>query len=91
MENQFTRTETLIGKDAVEKLSASKVAIFGIGGVGGYTAEALARCGIGELDLIDNDTVNITNLNRQIIALHSTIGQHKVDVAKNRLIICFIF
>lgn len=85
MENQFTRTETLIGKDTVEKLSASKVAIFGIGGVGGYTAEALARCGIGELDLIDNDTVNITNLNRQIIALHSTIGQHKVDVAKSRL------
>ena len=81
---QFERTKTLIGKDALEKLKNSRIAIFGIGGVGGYTAEALVRSGIGEIDLIDNDTINPTNLNRQIVALHSTIGQFKVDVMKNR-------
>lgn len=86
MENQFTRTETLIGAESLEKLSRKKVAIFGIGGVGGYVVEALARCGIGNLVLIDNDDVNITNINRQIIALHSTIGQAKVEVAKNRVL-----
>lgn len=86
MENQFTRTETLIGKEGLNKLSKSRVAIFGIGGVGGYTAEALARSGVGTLDLIDNDTVNLTNLNRQIIALHSTLNKYKVDVAKERIL-----
>lgn len=86
MENQFTRTETLIGAESLEKLSTKTVAIFGIGGVGGYVVEALARCGVGNLVLIDNDDVNITNINRQIIALHSTIGQPKVEVARNRVL-----
>ena len=86
METQFTRTETLLGNEALMKLSNSRVAVFGIGGVGGYTVEALARSGVGELDLIDNDIVNLTNLNRQIIALHSTLGKHKVDVAKERIL-----
>ena len=86
MENQFTRTETLIGKEALEKLSNARVAVFGIGGVGGYTVEALARSGVGEIDLIDNDTVNLTNINRQIIALHSTVGEYKVDIAKQRIL-----
>jgi tRNA A37 threonylcarbamoyladenosine dehydratase len=85
MENQFSRTKMLIGDEALRKLHNSSVAIFGIGGVGGYVAEALARAGVGTLDLIDNDTVNITNLNRQIIALHSTIGKYKVEVAKERI------
>ena len=74
-----------MGKEAVEKLNNCRVAVFGIGGVGGYTVEALARSGIGKLDLIDNDTVSLTNINRQIIALHSTIGEYKVDAAKNRI------
>lgn len=86
MVNQFDRTETLIGTEALEKLSKTTVAVFGIGGVGGYVVEALARCGVGNLVLIDNDVVNITNLNRQIIALHSTIGQSKVEVAKKRIL-----
>ena len=86
MDNQFSRTETLIGKDALKKLASSRVAVFGIGGVGGYVVEALARAGIGSLDLIDNDEVNVTNINRQIIALHSTIGKAKVDVAKERVL-----
>lgn len=86
MENQFTRTETLIGNSALKKLSEARIAIFGIGGVGGYVAEALARAGIGNLDLIDNDDINLTNINRQIIALHSTIGKAKVDVAKLRIL-----
>ena len=86
METQFTRTETLLGNEALTKLSNSRVAVFGIGGVGGYTVEALARSGVGELDLIDNDIVNLTNLNRQIFALHSTLGEHKVDVAKERIL-----
>ena len=86
MEKQFSRTETLIGNSALEKLSKSRVAVFGIGGVGGYIVEALARAGIGFIDLIDNDDINITNINRQIIALHSTIGKSKVDVAKQRLL-----
>ncbi len=83
---QFSRTELIFGKNVMEKLSKSRVAIFGIGGVGGYAAEALARCGIGALDLIDNDKVSITNLNRQIYALHSTIGKFKVNVARDRII-----
>ena len=81
---QFTRTERLLGADAMERLAASRVAIFGVGGVGGYAVEALARSGVGTLDLIDNDKVCESNLNRQIIALHSTLGQYKVDVAAQR-------
>lgn len=84
MLNQFSRTELLIGKDGIEKLSRSRVAVFGIGGVGGYVVEALVRSGVGSIDLIDNDTVALTNLNRQIIATHSTIGKYKVDVAEKR-------
>lgn len=86
MQEQFLRTSMLIGEDNVAMLSQKRVAIFGVGGVGGYTVEALARSGIGTLDLIDNDTVNLTNINRQIIALHSTIGEYKVDVAKKRIL-----
>ncbi|MBQ8348476.1 MAG: tRNA threonylcarbamoyladenosine dehydratase [Ruminococcus sp.] len=86
MGDQFSRTELLFGSEAMQKLSSSRVAVFGIGGVGGYTVEALARSGIGELDLIDSDKVAITNLNRQIIALRSTIGRYKVDVARERIL-----
>lgn len=85
MREQFARTALLLGEEGMERLSRARVAVFGIGGVGGYTAEALARSGIGTLDLIDSDTVSITNLNRQIIALHSTVGQYKVDVAAARI------
>lgn len=84
MENQFSRTELLIGTTAVEKLKASRVAVFGVGGVGGYTVEALARSGVGAIDLIDNDTVSVSNINRQIIATHSSVGLDKVDVAEKR-------
>lgn len=86
MYNQFSRTELLIGKDGMNRLNKARVAVFGVGGVGGYTVEALARSGIGTLDLVDNDQVALTNLNRQIIATHSTIGQDKVDVAKRRIL-----
>ncbi len=86
MPNEFSRTEKLIGPDAMKKLKASHVAIFGIGGVGGYVAEALARSGVFKLDLIDKDNVDLTNLNRQIIALHSTVGRPKVDVMKERIL-----
>ena len=82
--NQFSRTELLFGAAGMEKLKHSRVAVFGVGGVGGYVVEALARSGIGTLDLIDNDTVSLTNLNRQIIALHSTVGKYKVDAARDR-------
>lgn len=85
MLNQFSRTELLFGKEAMQILHESRVAVFGIGGVGGYAVEALARSGIGSLDLIDNDTVSLTNLNRQLIALHSTIGKYKTDVAEQRI------
>lgn len=85
MINQFSRTQLLLGKDAMIKLSKSKVAIFGIGGVGGHTAEALARSGVGQLDIIDNDKVSLTNINRQIFATTKTIGKYKVDVAEERL------
>ena len=85
MINQFSRTEILIGKEAVEKLKKSNVAVFGIGGVGGYVVEALVRSGIGSVDIIDNDKVCLTNLNRQIIALHSAIGKYKVDVMEDRI------
>lgn len=84
--NIFARTQLLLGEEAIERLKNSRVAVFGIGGVGGYTVEALARSGVGTLDLIDNDTVSITNINRQIIALHSTIGRMKVDVMKERVL-----
>ena len=86
MEDQFTRTRLLLGQEAMEKLHHSRVAVFGIGGVGGYVVEALARSGVGALDLIDKDTVSLSNLNRQIIATHSTIGQYKVDVAAARVL-----
>ena len=86
MPNEFSRTEKLIGPDAMKKLKASHVAIFGIGGVGGYVAEALARSGVFKLDLIDKDNVDLTNLNRQIIALHSTVGRPKVEVMKERIL-----
>ena len=86
MNNQFLRTEMLIGKDAVEKLNNSRVAVFGVGGVGGYVVEALSRAGVGNIDIIDNDTISVSNLNRQIIALNSTIGKNKVDVLKARLL-----
>ena len=76
MPDQFSRTELLLGKEAMEKLSKSHVAVFGIGGVGGYVCEALARSGVGAFDLIDSDKVDITNLNRQIIATHKTIGRY---------------
>ena len=85
MLNQFTRTEALIGKEGIEKLQKAKVAIFGIGGVGSYVVEALARAGIGKFILVDKDIVDITNLNRQIIATKKTIGRAKVEVAKERI------
>ena len=86
MIEQFSRTEILLGSDAMKKLYGARVAVFGIGGVGGYTVEALARCGVGALDLIDSDTVSVSNINRQILATHSTVGKLKVDVAKARVL-----
>ncbi len=83
--DEFSRTALLYGDEAMQVLQNSKVAIFGVGGVGGYVTEGLTRSGIGALDLIDNDTVDITNINRQIIATHSTIGKYKVDVAAARV------
>ncbi len=85
MEDQFSRTALLVGSEGIERLKNSRVAVFGIGGVGGYVVEALARSGVGTLDLIDNDRVCLTNLNRQIIATHSTIGEYKVDAAEKRV------
>ena len=85
MQTQLMRTELLLGEEGIEKLSKARVAVFGIGGVGGYVTEALCRSGVGALDLIDHDTVSITNLNRQVIALHSTVGQFKTDVMEKRL------
>lgn len=84
--NAFSRTELLLGGENMQKLKKARVAVFGVGGVGGYVVEALARSGVGGLDLIDKDTVSLTNINRQIIALHSTIGKYKVDVAKERVL-----
>ena len=86
MLNQFSRSELVFGKDAMERLKNARVAVFGIGGVGGYTVEALARSGVGALDLIDDDKVCITNLNRQILATHSTVAKYKVDVARDRIL-----
>ena len=86
MENQFSRTELMLGKNAIDKLKASRVAVFGVGGVGGYVVEALARAGVGNFDLIDNDVVSISNINRQIIATLDTMGLPKVEVMKNRIL-----
>ncbi|MCD8352775.1 MAG: tRNA threonylcarbamoyladenosine dehydratase, partial [Clostridiales bacterium] len=86
MLNQFSRTELLLGKDGMERLSASCVAIFGIGGVGGYAVEALARNGVGSFVLVDDDKICLTNLNRQIIATRKTVGQYKADVMKERIL-----
>lgn len=86
MSNEFSRTEILLGKEAMDKLSDARVAVFGVGGVGGYTVEALARSGIGTIDVIDSDTVDITNINRQIIATKDTVGRNKVDVIKERIL-----
>ena len=86
MLTQFSRTELLLGKEAMEKLYKSRVAVFGIGGVGGYVCEALVRSGVGAFDLIDDDKVCLTNLNRQIIATRKTVGQYKVEVMKERIL-----
>ena len=86
MLNQFSRTELLFGKEAMEKLQNSRVAVFGIGGVGGFTVEALVRSGIGAVDIIDDDKVCLTNINRQIYATRKTIGKYKVDVAEERIL-----
>lgn len=83
---EFSRTQRLLGAEAMERLSAVRVAVFGIGGVGGFAAEALVRSGIGALDIIDNDTVALSNINRQVIALHSTVGMNKVDAAGERFL-----
>lgn len=85
MKEQFSRTELLLGAEAMERLAAARVAVFGIGGVGGHVVEALVRSGVGALDLIDSDTVSESNLNRQLIAVHSTIGRYKVDVMAERI------
>lgn len=86
MLNQFSRTELLLGKENMENLLNARVAVFGIGGVGGYTVEALVRSGVGAIDLIDDDKVCLTNLNRQIIATRKTVGKYKVDVMKDRIL-----
>ena len=86
MHVQFLRTQMLLGTEGVERLQKARVAVFGIGGVGGYTVEALARSGIGQIDLIDSDVVSITNINRQILATHSTVGLPKVEAAKQRIL-----
>ena len=86
MLNQFSRTELLLGKEAMDKLAGSRVAVFGIGGVGGYVCEALVRSGVGEFDLIDDDKVCLTNLNRQIIATRKTIGKYKAEVMRDRIL-----
>ncbi len=86
MLNQFSRTELIFGHDAMERLARARVAVFGIGGVGGYTVEALVRSGVGTIDIIDDDQVCLTNINRQIIATHKTIDLYKVDVAEQRIL-----
>ncbi len=86
MADQYSRTRLLLGAEGLNKLRNARVAIFGLGGVGGYVVEALARSGIGQLDLIDDDVINLTNLNRQVLALHSTIGMSKVEAAKQRIL-----
>jgi len=86
MREELLRTELLIGSQALERLRTSRVCVFGVGGVGGYVVEALARSGVGEIDIVDNDDVVLSNINRQIIALHSTVGRSKVDVIKERIL-----
>ena len=86
MSEQFLRTEMLLGSEAIRRLQKARVAVFGLGGVGGYAVEALARSGVGSLDLIDSDTVSVSNLNRQLLATHSTVGMLKVDAARNRVL-----
>ena len=86
MNEQFLRTAMLLGEEAVQRLQRARVAVFGIGGVGGYTVEALARSGVGQIDLVDNDTVSLSNINRQILATHSTVGMPKVEAAKARIL-----
>lgn len=86
MMHAFSRTELLLGKEGVERLRQASVCVFGIGGVGSYVVEALARSGVGHLTLVDHDTVSITNLNRQLVALHSTLGMQKVEVARQRIL-----
>ncbi len=86
MKDELVRTKLLLGAQALEKLSGSRVCVFGVGGVGGYVVEALARSGVGAIDIVDNDSVSVSNINRQIIALHSTVGKDKVDVAKDRIL-----
>lgn len=86
MADQYSRTRLLLGEEGIQRLRNAHVALFGLGGVGGYAAEALARSGVGKLDLIDDDDINLTNLNRQILALHSTVGISKVDAAKARIL-----
>lgn len=85
MNEQFLRTELLFGAENMAKLAASRVAVFGVGGVGGYVVEALVRSGVGAIDVIDDDVVSVSNINRQIIATHSTVGQYKVDAIKDRV------
>ena len=86
MLNQFSRTQLLLGPEAMEKLKNARVAVFGIGGVGGYVCEALVRSGVGAFDLVDDDKVCLTNLNRQIIATRKTVGKYKTDVMKERIL-----
>ena len=86
MADQYSRTRLLLGDDGIQRLRQAHVALFGLGGVGGYALEALARSGIGKLDLIDDDTISVTNLNRQLLATRSTVGQYKVDVAAQRVL-----
>ena len=85
IKEELVRTSYLLGEEGVERLRTKRVAVFGVGGVGGHAVEALARCGVGELDLIDNDTVSLSNINRQIVALHSTVGRAKVEVMAERI------
>ena len=85
MQNQFSRTQLLLGKPAIDTLNGSRVAVFGVGGVGGYAVEVLARSGVGAIDVIDDDRVCLTNVNRQLLATTRTVGKHKVDVAEERI------
>ena len=85
VKEEWSRTARIYGEGAVEKLAASRIAVFGVGGVGGFACEALARAGIGSIDIFDKDTVSLSNINRQIIALHSTVGKSKVEIMKERI------
>ena len=86
IKEEFSRTAYVFGEEAIEKLKNAKVAVFGVGGVGGYICEAICRAGVGHIDIFDRDTVSLSNINRQIIALHSTVGRTKVDVMKERML-----